>query len=196
MEFVEPIRDKKKIEQIKNSLKGGGKVRDLLLFHLGIVLALRISDLLSLKVSDVMDDKGNIREYFEVSEHKTDKKHRVTINPKLIDVIELYKATYPNIVSKFDNYLFFAQKRFPLGSKAIDRKMWRLLIDQRCSDVGLVWNYWWHTLRKTRWYQARSASVPTEIIQHKLNHSSMAITKRYLGITDDEFAGVCNKLDL
>ena len=85
-------------------------MRDLLLFHLGIVSALRISDLLSLKVSDVMDDDGNIREYFEVSEIKTKKSNRVTINPKLIDTIELYKTTYPNIINKSDHYLFFAQK--------------------------------------------------------------------------------------
>lgn len=196
MQFVEPIRDKKKIEQIKNNLRWSGKIRDLLLFHLGIVSALRISDLLSLKVSDIMDDKWNIREYFEVSESKTDKKHRVTINPKLIESIELYKSAYPNIINKPDNYLFFAKKTFPLGSKAIDRKMWRLLIDGRCRDVGLVWNYWWHSLRKTRWYQARTSGVSLELIQHKLNHASLTVTKRYLGITDDELAEVCNKLDL
>lgn len=84
---------------------------------------MRISDLLSLKISDIMDDKGNIKEYFEVLEAKTDKKHRVTINPKLVETIELYKASYPNIINKQDNYLFFAQKNFPLGSKGIDRKM-------------------------------------------------------------------------
>lgn len=196
MQFVEPIRDKKKIEQIKNSLKGAGKIRDLLLFHLGIASALRISDLLSLKVSDVIDDNGSVREYFEVSESKTDKKHRVTINPKLVETIELYKSVYPNIVNNANNYLFFAQKAFPLGSKKLDRRMWRLLIDQRCSDVGLVWNYGWHTLRKTRWYQARTSGVSLELIQHKLNHASLTVTKRYLGITDDELAEVCNKLDL
>ena len=90
---------------------------------MGIASALRISDLLSLKVSDVLNDKGNIKEYFEVTESKTNKKHRVTINPKLVETIELYKTTYPNIVNKSDNYLFFAQKTFPLGSKGIDRKM-------------------------------------------------------------------------
>jgi integrase len=196
MQFVEPIKDKKRIEQIKNNLRWSGKIRDLLLFHLGIASALRISDLLSLKVSDVLNDKGNIKEYFEVTESKTNKKHRVTINPKLVETIELYKTTYPNIVNKSDNYLFFAQKTFPLGSKGIDRKMWRLLIDQRCSDIGLVWNYWGHTLRKTRWFQARVGGVSLELIQHKLNHASLTVTKRYLGITNDELAEVCNKLDL
>jgi len=46
MNFVEPIRDRKKITQIKNLLRGQYRYRDLLLFVLGINTALRISDLL------------------------------------------------------------------------------------------------------------------------------------------------------
>ena len=52
MKFVEPIRDRKKISQIKNLLRGNENYRDLLLFVLGINSALRISDLLQLKVGD------------------------------------------------------------------------------------------------------------------------------------------------
>lgn len=196
MQFVEPIRDKKKIEQIKNNLKWAGKIRDLLLFHLGIASALRISDLLKLKVWDILHSDGSIKEYFETQETKTDKKNRVTINPKLVETIERYKQTYPNIINNPNNYLFFAQKTFPLWSKSIDRKMWWLLIDERCSSVWLQGNYGWHTLRKTRGYQARMNNVSLELIQHKLNHASLTVTKRYLGITDDEIAEVCNKLDL
>jgi hypothetical protein len=46
MNFVEPIRDRKKIAQIKNLLRGQERFRDLLLFTVGINTALRISDLL------------------------------------------------------------------------------------------------------------------------------------------------------
>ena len=55
---------------------------------------------------------------------------------------------------------------------------------------------WGHTLRKTWGYQARLKAIPLEIIQHKLNHSSLAVTQRYLGITDDEIMEACIKLDL
>jgi integrase len=70
------------------------------------------------------------------------------------------------------------------------------MIHQRYVDVWLKGNFWWHTLRKTRGYQARLNAIPLEIIQHKLNHSSLAVTQRYLGITADEIADACNKLDL
>ena len=49
MNFVEPIRDRKKIAQIKNQLRGQQRYRDLLLFVVGINTTLRISDLLELR---------------------------------------------------------------------------------------------------------------------------------------------------
>ena len=50
MNFVEPIRDRKKIAQIKNQLRGQRRYRDLLLLVVGINTALRISDLLHRKL--------------------------------------------------------------------------------------------------------------------------------------------------
>lgn len=62
MEYVEPIRDKKKIEAMKKYLKGTN-LRDYLLFVLGINSGLRISDLLSLRVETVHHaDRVAIRE--------------------------------------------------------------------------------------------------------------------------------------
>lgn len=54
MEFVEPIRDRKKINDIKKYLQGNK--RNLLFFTLGINSALRVSDLLGLKFGDIIDE--------------------------------------------------------------------------------------------------------------------------------------------
>jgi hypothetical protein len=51
MNFVGPIRDRKKIARIKNLLRGQKRYRNLLLFVVGINTALRISDLLKLQIS-------------------------------------------------------------------------------------------------------------------------------------------------
>jgi len=56
MNFVEPIRDRKKIAQIKNLLRGQQRYRDLLLFVVGINTALRISDLLTLRIGHFLND--------------------------------------------------------------------------------------------------------------------------------------------
>ena len=64
MNFVEPIRDRKKIAQIKNLLRGEGRFRDLLLFVVGIYTALRILDLLELQVGHFLDDHQLIKQRF------------------------------------------------------------------------------------------------------------------------------------
>jgi len=38
--------------------------------------------------------------------------------------------------------------------------------------------------------------VDLALIMHKLNHESIAYTKRYLGITDDELHAVSQRLNL
>lgn len=61
MNFVEPIRERKKISQIKNLLRGGKRFRDLLLFTGGINTALGISDLLRLRVEHFFDKQKRLR---------------------------------------------------------------------------------------------------------------------------------------
>ena len=70
MNFVEPIRDRKKIAQIKNQLRGQRRYRDLLLFVVGINTALRISDLLELQVEHFLDDHQHIKQRFWIKEQK------------------------------------------------------------------------------------------------------------------------------
>ena len=52
---VEPIRDKKKLNDMKIYLKGKS-LRDYTLFVVGINVALRISDLLALTWADLLSD--------------------------------------------------------------------------------------------------------------------------------------------
>jgi integrase len=61
MNFVESIRERRKITHIRNLPRGEGRFHDLFLFTVGINTALRISDLLHLKVDHFMDDRQAIR---------------------------------------------------------------------------------------------------------------------------------------
>lgn len=119
MNFVDPIKDVKKISQIKNIFRDTGNIRDLLLFELGINSALRISDLLQIRVGDLFEDSLETKGFFDIKEEKTSKANRITITPKVVETLKLYKETYPQVVQCHDNFIFFQKKTFPLGSKAI-----------------------------------------------------------------------------
>ena len=88
MNFVEPIHDRKKIAHIKNLLLGGRRYRDLLLFVVGINTAVRISDLLQLRVFYLMDDHQHIKRRFWILEQKRGKRHEITINNSIRKVFE------------------------------------------------------------------------------------------------------------
>jgi len=72
LEFVEPIRDKRKIEAMKKVLRGTN-MRDYCLFVLGINSGLCVSDLLRLNIEDVLSEKGKVMDRIVTQGAKNEK---------------------------------------------------------------------------------------------------------------------------
>jgi integrase len=195
MNFVEPIRDRKKIAQIKNQLRGQRRYRDLLLFVVGINTALRISDLLELRVEHFFDDHQRIRQRFWIKEQKKGKRQEVVINDSIREALEEYLTAYPEIIVDHQHFIFFNTKANSFMQPIRRGQSWKV-ITTICRQVGLRGNFGTHSLRKTWGYHARMQGVDLALIMHKLNHESVAYTKRYLGITDDELQAVSKRLNL
>ena len=195
MNYVEPIRDRKKIAQIKNLLRGQCRFRDLLLFVVGINTALRISDLLQLRIGHFIDEQKRIRQRFWIHEQKRGKRHEVVINNSIREAYEEYLATYPGVDQDPDHFIFFNTKVNDFSASIRRGQAWKS-ITSICREVGVRGNFGTHSLRKTWGYHARMQGVDLALIMHKLNHESIAYTKRYLGITDDELQAVSQRLNL
>ena len=195
MNYVEPIRDRKKIAQIKNLLRGQKRFRDLLLFVVGINSALRISDLLQLRTGHFFDDQGRIKRRFWIKEQKRGKRQEVVINESIRITLEEYLAAYPLVSKNPENCIFFSSKCEDYSHPIKRGQAWKL-ITSICQDVGLSGEFGTHSLRKTWGYHARLSGVDLALIMHKLNHESIAYTRRYLGITDDELQAVVERLNL
>ncbi|MCZ7554606.1 MAG: tyrosine-type recombinase/integrase [Anaerolineales bacterium] len=195
MNFVEPIRDRKRIAQIKNQLRGEGRYRDLLLFVVGINTALRISDLLQLRVSHFMDEHNHIRRRSVIKEEKRGKRQEIVINDSIREALNEYLSAYPGVTSDPDNHVFFNSKANNFREPIKRGQAWKF-ITGICQDIGLRGNFGTHSLRKTWGYHARMNGVDLALIMYKLNHASLAYTKRYLGITDDELEEVVKRLNL
>jgi integrase len=187
MNFVEPIRDRKKIAQIKNLLRGQKRFRDLLLFVVGINTALRISDLLQLQIDHFLDEQGRIKSRFWIKERKRGKRHEVVINTSIREALDEYLAAFPDIGDDGNNYVFFSSTTNDYSIPIKRGQAWKF-ITSICREAALSGNFGTHSLRKT--------GVDLALIMHKLNHESIAYTKRYLGITDDELEAVAQRLNL
>ncbi len=187
MQLVQPIRDKKKIEDMKKILKVNN-LRDYCLFVLGINSGLRISDLLNLKISDVVEGK-KIKDRISLREQKTGKVKDFPIGATSVKALKEYLDTWDYT---YEDYLFKSRK----GNGAISREQaWRIL-SSAADSVGINEAIGTHTLRKTFGYWAFKSGVDITRIQKLLNHSSPGITLAYIGITRDELDDVYLNLNL
>jgi site-specific recombinase XerD len=169
---VEPIRDIKKIKKMKAYLLKHNE-RDYLMFVLGINSGLRISDLLHLNVTDVAGKDSIV-----VREKKTGKTKQFALS----DTCKKAIAEYLEHTDVTEGALFASRK----GGEAITRmQAWRV-INEAAQAAGVTENVGTHTMRKTFGYHALRQGVDIAYLMQCFNHSSAAITKRYIGITQDE----------
>jgi integrase len=174
---VEPITDIKHIKAIKKLLVN--EPRDYLLFILGINSGLRAQDLLALNVGDISNCKVGDR--VTIKERKTGKSNVIIINQEIKTALEHYLKS---VNSKPTDYLFKSRKgaNYPLTTFRVTRlvKSWTEALNIK-SNTGA------HTLRKTWCYMQRTQyGVPWEVLSLRLNHSSPSITRRYLGVKEEE----------
>ena len=151
-----------------------------LLIALGCFTGLRISDILALRWEQILST-----EEFTIIEKKTGKKRVLRLNPQLQQHIrECYEHIQPIglkapiLVSQKGTV--FTIQRINVVLKEIKRK-YRLKVK----------NFSCHSLRKTFGRQVYNMnSENSELALVKLmelfNHSSLAITKRYLGLRQEE----------
>jgi integrase len=177
---VDPIRKIKDIKAI--SKLTSGNPRDHLLFVMGINNGLRACDLVKVQVGDIRYLR--VGDTLTIKESKTGKDNILVVNKTVYKALQAFlDAIRPND----DAYLFASRKgESHLQSQAVSK-----LVKKWTRAINLKGNYGAHTLRKTWGYIQRTMhGVGFEIICKRYNHSSPAITMRYLGIQDKEVHGV------
>jgi integrase len=190
MKIVEPIRDRKKIELMKKILRGGG-VRDYALFVLGINSGLRISDILKLKVGDVAEADGTVRERMSLREKKTGKAKDFPLSKNVREALCEHLNGFGDGDHHPDDPLFPSRKGFGPITKG---QAWRVLAAAaRAAGVEHIGT---HTMRKTFGYHSFKMGHDLSQIQSLLNHSSQKETLRYIGITKDQLDKVYETVNL
>jgi integrase len=185
---VSPIRDKKQLEAVKGYLRGKNK-RDYLLFMVGISSALRISDILSLKVKDVWDGKKPV-DYVDLNEKKTGKYKRFPVTPNLNKAIREYMTEYKG---KPNDFLFVSRVG---NNKPITRQYANMMLNHACDMIGVTEPFGSHGMRKSWGYWAFKQGISLDYISIALNHRSIAETKRYLGLLQEDLDNIYLQVNL
>lgn len=179
MNTVQPIKDMNIVNDISDYLKSK-KLRDYVLFNMGLYLPLRISDLLKLKVRDIRQIDGKLKQYISFREQKTGKEQRFRINESLKKILTRY------IRDKEDyEFLFPSRQNNKIGdSKAITRQQAYNILNEAARHFT-VEKIGCHTTRKTFGYFYYLGNKDIAMLQELFNHSNTNVTKRYIGLTQE-----------
>ena len=163
-------------------LERDGEYRFLLMFAIGSYTALRYGDLSKLKWNDL---KG--RDKFSMIEGKTRKERVIHINQQLSDIID---RMYQKMGIENGDTLIFANNggSKPINIQYVNRRLKQIAVKYRLQiepeEVST------HMFRKTLgrhvWESNDHSEKSLILLGNLFNHSSVKITKAYLGIREKE----------
>ena len=169
-----------------NRLKKDKRYKDYMLIGIGSYFGLRANDLLNLKWSDVLN-----KDEITVVEKKTGKNRLITISPNAKEIIEfvsndLMRGDRLNS----DAFVFANSKGGKLSIQYINRRLHETFKTYNIK----VQNGSTHTLRKTFgkrvWEMDGKSERSLIYLSEIFSHSSIAITKRYIGITQKDIENI------
>ncbi|MCH6264166.1 tyrosine-type recombinase/integrase [Neobacillus citreus] len=176
MEYVEALRDVKQINAIKKYLKKYSE-RDYLLFVFGINTGLKITEMLEIRVNDVLENDHTAKNFYQYSHLDTMKE--VYLNQKVKKALLHFVQT--NQLDPED-YLFKSNKT----EKPITRQQAYRIIHQAAEAIGIEGKIGTNSMRKTFGYHAYRRGVAISLLQKHFNHSTPSETLKYLGISKEE----------
>ena len=169
MVSVDPIRDKDIYNKIKKDLREWNE-KYYIMFLIGTLLALRINEILSLRVGDVANKSEHT-----FKQSKTGKEITIAFNQELRAALKTYcagKDPQEALIPCRDN------EYKPLSSK----RAWEVLakVGER-YDLHLGT----HSMRKTCAYHYYMQTKDLAIIKVWLNHTAERDTLTYIGVTKE-----------
>lgn len=159
-----------------------------LLFSIGVFFGIRISDILRIRWSMILD-----KDELELIEKKTGKHRKIRIAP---DLKELISQWYIELQPKNSDDLIFLNK---YGKKAFTVQYVNWRFKQIGKDYNLGIELKSHVMRKTfgrKIYSMHENEHSLMLLSEIFSHKSIAVTRRYLGIRSEELQSVYDKLSM
>lgn len=183
MGTTQPIREKEELRKFMEYYQNVHPIsRNYALIIFGLHTALRISDILHLRWIDVYDFEQNVyHDHLFIQEKKTKKTTVIALNIHVKNALTQLKNERAD--ATITDYIFTKNTDYttPLSRSQAFR------IVKRAAEESLHEEHIsCHSLRKTFGYHAWKQGTPPALLMDIYNHSSYRITKKYLGIEQDE----------
>lgn len=178
-QLVLPIKDSNVLREVQDTLLNDFQAgrRNYTIFQVGKATLLRVSDVMNLKMSDIYDDDGSVKSNAFIHDKKTGKANTLYLKPVVNDLVN-YKI-WLDKNSLVSDWLFPSIK---CPSRHITEKQFYKIMS-RVGDLLNINYLGTHTMRKTGAYRVYTQSnYNIGLVMHLLNHSSEAMTLRYLGL--------------
>ena len=177
MNLVEAVKTPEQRTQLEAQLLDAGQVY-FDIWKVGVNLALRISDLLTITMADVkaLDPKQPV---LHLVEGKTGKKRKIVVNNAAVNIMHRRLAEHPNHKYLFQSEAVNISRR---AQQPINRRSVCRVFEKSGQKIAQKVSIGTHSMRKTRGYALYDAGRSIESICKVLNHSTPAVTMRYIGI--------------
>lgn len=171
-----------KMQTIVLKLERDNDLKFALLIATGSYIGLRISDLLQLRWNQVLNE-----EHFIITESKTKKIRKVTINPELQIIL---KRLFIQLEAKETDLMF--------ANRSGDKPFSIQYVNSKLKDIFIKYNvkgqYSSHFMRKTLgrrvWEVNKYSDQALLLLSQLFNHTSVSTTKIYLGIREQEISNL------
>ena len=184
----------KQVRMIKDALSSKGdlkSLRDLVLFSAAIDTMLRSVDLLSLRVEDVQDERGEIRDRFWILQQKTGKRHLVEISEGTREVLKEWISKG----RKFEeDFLFTGTRKGKF--QAISREQYALLVKKWIREVAQAdpKEDSTHSLRRTKAALVYKRTGNIEAVRQLLGQHNVNATSVYLNVGQEDALAIAREV--
>ena len=178
-QLVLPIKDSNILHEVQDTLLNNFRYgrRNYTIFQVGKATLLRVSDVLALRSNEIFADDGIIKKNAYIRDKKTDKPNTLYLKPVNQDLIDYLQWLNEN---KIQSDWLFPSIKHP--DRHITEKQFYKIMAKTGDLLGI--NYLGtHTMRKTGAYRVYTQThYNIGFVMSLLNHSSEAMTLKYLGL--------------
>jgi len=162
------------------------KERNMAMVMLGLKSGLRAVEIATLRLSDIVENNGELRESTNLR-GKGDKVSRVFLkNDELRKALQAWLDVREDHIAS--DSLFYTQKKQPLRANYIARLMYELMQDANIKEASS------HSLRRTFANTLMDKGVNIRDIKELMRHSSIATTQLYFESSETKLSAIVENL--